>query len=188
MDVTCLGDMEKKGERRSTGSTGNDGEENNRSTSTSPGTPTRTETPTGADNGEQADETRMVVETTMTPTMLARANKILDQDDTPAKEANKSPFTRHASVGITALTNKLENLAKNTGIPEDNDVFGKTNQIVTGPGVPNQVKDNNKVRNHSGLATVSSPKVITGTGTGDGTRTGSSPIEAGVARIRRKNS
>jgi hypothetical protein len=191
MVVTCLGDMEKKGESRSTDSNGNNGEMNNRSTNGSPGTPARPKTPTGADNGKQADKTKMDVETTMTPTMLARANKILDQDDTPAKEANKSPFTRHASVGITALTNKLENLAKNTGIPEDDDVFGKTNQIVTGPGVPDQAKDNNKVRNHSGLATVGSPKVITGIGTGDGTRAGISPTEAGgagsVEKTREKN-
>jgi hypothetical protein len=98
MDVNCLGNMEKKGESSSTSSTGNPGEEYIRSNISSPGTPPRSETSTGEDNGEQTDETRMDVETTMTPTTLAKANKILDQDDTPAKEANKSPFTRHASV------------------------------------------------------------------------------------------
>jgi hypothetical protein len=181
MDVNSLGNMEKKGESSSTSSTGNPGEENTSSNSSSPGTPPRSKTPTGADNDGQTDKTRMEVETTMTPTTLARANKILDQEDTPPKEASKSPVTRHASVGITALTNKMENLAKSTGTPEEDDVFSKTNPSVTGPGVPNQVNDSNKNRIHSGLAAVGSPKVSTNTGTSAGTGNGGSSGGTGVS-------
>jgi hypothetical protein len=84
--------MEKKGENSSTGATG---EEEDRNINSNPGTPARTQSATSADNGEQPDETRMDVETTMTPTTLARANRMLDEDDTPAKEANKSPVSRN---------------------------------------------------------------------------------------------
>jgi hypothetical protein len=75
----------------------------------------------------------------------------------------------------------LENLAKSTGTPEGDDVFSKTNPSVIGPGVPNQVKDSNKVRTHSGLATVGSPKVSTNTGTGASTGNGGSSGSAGVS-------
>jgi hypothetical protein len=92
-----------------------------------PGTPPKTQTTPGAE-GEPGlldeNETRMEVEGSLNPSTMARANKILDQEDTPAKESNSTAGSRKESLGITALTNKLENLAKKSGsIGDDDDVF-----------------------------------------------------------------
>jgi hypothetical protein len=142
-----------------------------------PGTPMRDQTPPGTE--DDPDETWMEVEGAMTPGAMERANKILDQDDTPAKEAVNNTTLRKESLGITALTNKLENLAKKSeSTGDDDDVFKNSNTAVTGPGDPFSKNRLQEVRNHSRSKQVGAPKTDACTsnnersGSGSATRIG----------------
>jgi hypothetical protein len=105
---------------------------------------------------------------------MARANKILDQEDTPAKESNNTAGSRKESLGITALTNKLENLGNKSGsVGDDDDVFKKNVFTVTGSGVPDASKKNLEVRSNSGTAQVGAPNSNVGTGKNEQSRSGS---------------
>jgi hypothetical protein len=114
---------------------------------------------------------------------MAKANKVLDQEDTPAKEeggsSNNSDKTRNVSVGITSLTDKLKLLAKNS-VADDDDVFAR--EKGKGPGVPDNSHKVKQDRIHSGSNLVGAQKDGGGAGdsacagngndTGTGTGTG----------------
>jgi hypothetical protein len=116
----------------------------------------------------------MEVEGAMTPGAMASANKILDQEDTPAKEANTTTTLRKESLGITALTNKLENLAKKSeSTSDDDEVFKKNNTAVTGPGDPVSKNKVQEVRIHSGSTQVGALKISADTGNNEWSGSGS---------------
>jgi hypothetical protein len=141
------------------------------------GTPQKIQTTLGTEEEPgllDENETRMDVEASLTPGTMARANKMLDEDDTPAKENNTSAGSRKNSLGITALTSKLENLAKKTGSVGDDDVFKKNASTVIGTGVPDASKKNPEVRIHSETAQVGAPNKSTGTGKNESSGSGSS--------------
>jgi hypothetical protein len=115
MAVTCLGGTESENSDKNTMASMEDGSINNNSSP--PGTPGREEKKT-QNMQEEDDSTRMDVKGEITPKTMAKANKMLDQEDTPAKEegggTSNSDKTRNVSVGITSLTDKLKLLAKNS--------------------------------------------------------------------------
>jgi hypothetical protein len=152
------------------------GKEDKGDDSGTPGTPPKNQTTPGTAEEPgllDENETRMEVEGSLTPGTMARANKMLDEDDTPAKENNTTAGSRKNSLGITALTTKLENLAKKTGSVGDDDVFKKNVTTVIGSGVPDASNKNPEVRIHSETAQVGAHNSSTGTGKNETSGSGS---------------
>jgi hypothetical protein len=190
MNVNCLGVMENNNKRD---------EQADDDERREPGTPQQQlEDETGETNSAD-DETKMEVEGEMTPRSMAKANKMLDEGDTPKKDASvDTSKLRNESIGIQSLTNKLEKLSKNS-CPgdEDDDVFkNNTGSRQPDPGVPDTTKDKEKARIHSNPGSVGAQTKSTGTGNpsnnvlgaGSGNRTGpGSGSGAGTENQRVKN-
>jgi hypothetical protein len=141
----------------------------------------------------------MDVEGEMTPRSMAKANKMLDEGDTPKKDVYvDTSKSRNESIGIQSLTKKLENLSKNscTG-DEDDDVFkNNTGSKQPDPGVPDTTTNKEKARIHSNPGLVGAQTNVTGTessgntvrSVGSGNRTGpGSGSGAGTESQRVKN-
>jgi hypothetical protein len=191
MNVNCLGVMEnnKRDEKA------DDGEHKE------PGTPRQQLEDETGETSAADDETKMEVEGEMTPRAMAKANKMLDEGDTPKKnvyvDSNKP---RNESIGIQSLTSKLEKLSKNS-CPgyEDDDVFkDNTGSRQPDPGVPDTTKEKEKARIHSSpgpvgaqtnvIGTGSSSNSVRGAGSGSGNTSGSgSGSGAGTENQRVKN-